>query len=523
MDDTNNGDVVKKGLLHARHLVKHATLLLSSGVVGYVGIFALNVLLARVLGASRFGAWVVAFATTQVLVTVGLLGTNWILVRHGSYYHGIGDYTRLRRTVHLSIFFSGGAQLFLAAGLFVTAPWLARTFFESGDVAALLRLAALLSPIVGFGQIMLYATQAFKDMRDVALIRNIVQPAARLVFSAIALSVVPTPVAAFVGLFPAEVIVTAAATFALQRRISLLGPSAPIDRGDLIKFALPAWGTKIIENIRAQLFPVLVGSVAPRALSAAAAFVASKRLAVAPGAINAALNQVYIPMGSNLSMQDRRKELSTLFKNMGKWSFTLSFPLFCLQVAFPKELLAIFGADFRSADTTLVVLAFGMLFNFGTGPVTTTLIMSGRSRLALVDYVVVVVVEIALGLWLIPTHGALGAAIALLVGNALNNGVPLWQVWSLLRVHPYRRDHWKPAAAGLVAVVIAKLVVSGIGLSVGVLAAGVAVGVVGFVYLGLLLVLGLSVEDRAAIEALTAGLRRGAKKRGIAEDSRGTT
>jgi hypothetical protein len=42
------------------------------------------------------------------------------------------------------------------------------------------------------------------------------------------------------------------------------------------------------------------------------------------------------------------------------------------------------------------------------------------------------------------------------------------------------------------------------------------VGVVGFVYLGLLLILGLSVEDRAAIEALTAGLRRGAKKKGIA-------
>jgi O-antigen/teichoic acid export membrane protein len=523
MGDVNNGDAVKKGLLHARHLVKHATLLLSSGVVGYVGIFALNVLLARVLGASQFGAWVVAFATTQVLVTVGLLGTNWILVRHGSYYHGTGDYPRLRRTVHLSIFFSGGAQLSLAASVFIMAPWLARTFFESQDMTALLRLAALLSPIVGLGQIMLYATQAFKNMHDVALIRNIVQPAARMVFSAIAVLVARTPLAAFVGLFPAEVIVTAAATFALQRRLSLLGPSAPVDRGALIKFAIPAWGTKMIESIRAQLFPVILGTVAPRALSAAAAFVGSRRLAVAPGAINAALNQVYTPMGSNLFMQDRRRELSVLFKNMGKWSFTLCFPLFCLQVVFPKELLSIFGADFRAADTALVVLAFGMLFNFGTGPVTTTLIMSGRSRLALVDYFVVVVVEIALGLWLIPTHGVLGAAIALLVGSALNNGVPLWQVWSLLRVHPYRHDHWKPAAAGVVAVVIAKLVVSGIGSSVGVFSAGVAVGVVSFVYVGLLLILGLSVEDRAAIEALTTGLRRGTKKKGIAEDSRGTT
>jgi hypothetical protein len=110
-----------------------------------------------------------------------------------------------------------------------------------------------------------------------------------------------------------------------------------------------------------------------------------------------------------------------------------------------------------------------------------------------------------------------------LVGNALNNGVPLWQVWSRFRVHPYRRDHWKPAVAGLLAVAVAKLVISGIGLNVGVLAAGVATGVVGFVYLGLLLILGLSVEDRAAIEALTAGIRRKARKKTIREDSRDTT
>ncbi|MBA2272840.1 MAG: polysaccharide biosynthesis C-terminal domain-containing protein, partial [Actinobacteria bacterium] len=230
---------------------------------------------------------------------------------------------------------------------------------------------------------------------------------------------------------------------------------------------------------------------------------------LAPSAINVALNQVYSPMASNLYLQNRRAELTTLFKSMGKWSFTLAFPLFCLQVMFPKEILSIFGSDFRDASTALVVLAFSVLFIFGTGPVTTTLILTGRSRLAFFDYVAVVAAEIALGFWLIPRYGVLGASVAHLVGTALNNLLPLWQVWSASRLHPYRLDYWKPIAAGVASVGAARAVIALAGVGTGVVAAAVAVVVVGLVYLGLLLLLGLGPEDRAAIGALTGRLTGG--------------
>jgi len=360
------------------------------------------------------------------------------------------------------------------------------------------------------GQVMLYATQAFKNMRAYALVKNILQPTIRVATAAVALLIAPTPVSAFMGLVAGEVIVTASATFALHRRLPIFGPTDRIERRELIRFALPAWGTKVVETSRAQLFPVLLGSLA--SISQTGAYVTGKRISLAPSAVNAALNQVYSPMASSLYLQNRREELTTLFKSMGKWSFTLAFPLFCLQVMFPKEILSIFGSDFRDASTSLVVLAFSVLFIFGTGPVTTTLIITGRSRLAFIDYVAVVVAEIALGFWLIPRYGILGAAVAHLVGTALNNLLPLWQVWSASRLHPYRLDYWKPIAAGVASVGVAKAVIALAGLGTGVVAAAVAVGVVGLVYLGLLLLLGLGPEDRAAIGALTGRLTRGEEK-----------
>lgn len=507
MGDRASNGMQEKKLGHTRHLARHAALLLSSGVVGYGGAFALNVLLGRVLGKPGLGAWALGYAVTQVSATLGLLGANWVLIRQGSYYHGIGDIPRLRRTLHLTIFLAGGALLLISVSLLLLAPALGEQFSGRDSVVPLLRVTALLIPIVGLGQIMLYATQAFKNMRAVALVKNILQPTIRVVTAVVALLIAPTALSAFWGLVAGEVIVTASATFALHLKLPIFGPTDRINRRELIHFALPAWGTKIVETSRAQLFSVMLGLLG--SVAQTGAYVTSKRISLAPSAINVALNQVYSPMAGNLYMQDRREELATLFKSMGKWSFSLAFPLFCLQVMFPKEILSIFGSEFRDASPALVVLAFSVLFTFGTGPVTNTLILTGRSRLALLDYLAVVAVEVALGFWLIPAHGVLGAAIAHLAGTALNNVLPLWQVWSASGLHPYRLDYWKPIAAGFASIGVARMVITVAGVGTGVVAAAVAVVTVGLVYLALILLLGLGPEDRAAISALTGRLRGG--------------
>ena len=97
-----------------------------------------------------------------------------------------------------------------------------------------------------------------------------------------------------------------------------------------------------------------------------------------------------------------------------------------------------------------MILAVGLVFNFATGPVTVTLIIIGRSTLALVDYIAVIVLEVGLAFWLIPRYGLIGGAIAKAVGVAANNLVPLLQVWMTERILPFRKDFWKPAFAAVV-------------------------------------------------------------------------
>src|SRR5206468_11581588 len=109
---------------------------------------------------------------------------------------------------------------------------------------------------------------------------------------------------------------------------------------------------------------------------------------------------------------------------------------------------------------------------------------------------------IVLGVFLISRFGLIGAAYARLVGTAMNNVIPLIQVWVVARIQPYRVDYWKPVVAGGVSTVVALLVVHASGLAVAAPAAILAAAVIGVCYIGLLLLLGLSAEDRVAVDAL---------------------
>src|SRR5262245_21237470 len=419
-----------------------------------------------------------------MLSTIGLLGADWIVMRQGSYFHGIGDLPRLRRTIHVALVLAGVGLSVLGIALFVAADEIADGLLHDPTIAPLLRLSAVVVPVIGVRQVLVYGTQAFKRMADAALNRNILQPALRLAFVGAALFIHPSPFSAYVGLVVAEFVLLLAAVSTLHRRLPLLGPIDDVNTKELISGALPAWGSRLANQSRQQIFPIILGALAT--ISGSAIFVAANRISMAPASILNTMNQVFIVMASDLFLRNHRDEMSAVLKGCAKLSFVLGFPLFVLMVAFPRELLSIFGGGFESGSEALVVLAFGVLFQFGTGPVSSTLIVIGRPKLAFLDVVIALVLEIALAVLLIPSLGVLGAAIARTGGSILNNGLCLIQVWRIMRVTPYKPDFWKPIAAGIVAGIVSGLALAWVDPTREVAAAALVVIVTGVSYLSTL-------------------------------------
>jgi O-antigen/teichoic acid export membrane protein len=481
-------------------MARGSALLVSSGVIGYAGAFALAVLIARAFGKEAFGLWVVAYSLGQLLSVVGQLGADWLVMRQGSFYQGTGDEERFRRTIHVALLMSSVGLSILAVGLFLMASTIADNVMHAPALAPLLRLTAVMTPIVGIRQVLVYTTQAFKEMKDAALVRNILQPAMALAFVGISVVLFDQLLSAYAAEVLAEIVLLLITVGLLQRRIRLIGPVAPIETGKLLRAALPAWATRLAAQGRAQYMPLLLGSLS--AVATTAVYTASNRIAGALISVVNSLNQVYTAIGSDLFLQGRREEFAATYRSATKWTFMLGAPLLVLLLAFPGDLLSIFGPGFREGEGALVILTVGLFFFFSTGPVTVTLIMIGRSTLALVDYLAVIVLEVGLAVWLIPRYGLIGGAIAKSVGTAANNLVPLWQVWTTEHVLPFRVDFWKPGFAAVLAAVVARLVVSVAPVGPGFAAAAMGGVVIAAVYVPTILLLGLSEEDRAAVAAL---------------------
>ncbi|MCP3907287.1 MAG: hypothetical protein GY712_04650 [Oceanicoccus sp.] len=119
-------------------------------------------------------------------------------------------------------------------------------------------------------------------------------------------------------------------------------------------------------------------------------------------------------------------------QRMAIWSVRLmllaAVPALMLMLLAPEWLMSLFGEEFRTASTALMILALGQFVNIATGSVGYLLSMTGHERELRNNAIVSAVVGLVLGTVLIPAYGLLGASIATAVAVASQNLLGVYQV-----------------------------------------------------------------------------------------------
>jgi O-antigen/teichoic acid export membrane protein len=198
--------------------------------------------------------------------------------------------------------------------------------------------------------------------------------------------------------------------------------------------------------------------------------------------------------------------MERVYQDISRLILMCAMPLCLVMIVCSRELLTVFGESFGLGASCLVVLAAGQLVNSAAGAANTVLLMSGHSRLVMINTIVSGLGLIAATAVLTPLWGMLGAAAAASATLCLVNVVRVLQVWRLHRIVPHTWNSVKSLAAGACSASIVwavKAAVSPVdGLSALMLGAAAAV-----VYAGCLLILGLEQEDRIMLGSLLAKAR----------------
>jgi O-antigen/teichoic acid export membrane protein len=494
----SNAGLDAGGERHLASLARGGGLNLVGAVCNQLSLFGVMAVLAHVLGSADVGRYAECYAILSLLGLLSLAGFRAGMTRFVAIHLADQDPARLRGTIRLGLTLTIVASSTLGIGLALAAGWLAALFHDPA-LASGIRLVGLTLPAATFSDAALAATQGWRTQRPFTYIGRVFEPVVRLGLTVVALL-------AGTGLDGAlwAVVIGAwsAAALAARALAALMRETPHVARiyqvRAIFSFSMVSWVSALAATGLIWADTLLLGHLT-RAADVGVYNVAT-RLVMLAVFVMAPINASFAPHMAHLHHTGQMTGLARAYGSSTSWILRLSMPAFVMLVVFPRDLLRFFGPEFRLGAAVTVVLACGQLVSAAVGPCGTVLTMSGRVGLNMVDNVGVLVANVLLNLWLIPAHGAVGAATAWSVSLVVVNLVKLAQVRYVIGVSVAGAGVTKGLLAAIPAAAAGGLVQAlvepwWIAVPLG----GVAVLAV---YLAALLAFGLSDDDRITLAAL---------------------
>jgi O-antigen/teichoic acid export membrane protein len=482
----------------------------AGNVAGSILKYGSNVIMQREFGRPAYGLYSIASALISLIAAVFNLGLDDATLRYTSIYRVKKRPAVLRGLLVFCTLTSGLAGLVGAILVFFFAPGLAELKHDPELRPALMWLAPLI-PMLCLQIIWFSGLQGFKAFKWRVLAERIVFPVVMILALIVAVFVYRT----VIGIIWANLIGIAVgmivAFFALMRlipRVAKGQPSRQYEMKEWLGFAVPNFMTSIIDMTLESIDTLLLALFAISNIEIAL-YTAAIKLSGFITMPQTSINAMFAPTIAELHSKGEHERLASMFKVVTKWSLTLSLPIFCVAVVFSRPLLSISGQDYVEAWPLLVAFAIGNIINTGTGAVGYLLMMTGHQKVAVINSLSAVGINVLLGVILTPRYGAMGVAISTGMAVAVVNLLRLLQVRIFLKLHPYKWDTLKPVFAGLISSITLGIILRLLDMEHVKLFYGLAlIPLFLAMYTGLIILFKLSAEDQIVINALSKKFKK---------------
>ena len=149
-----------------------------------------------------------------------------------------------------------------------------------------------------------------------------------------------------------------------------------------------------------------------------------------------AVNTVAAPKYAEYYSLHQMRRLEETALTSLKMMFVLAVPPLIVFLMFPSWIMGIFGRDFTQGGVCLSILACGQFVNVATGSVGYILMMSGHEHLLRNAITISGVSNVLLNLWLVPSYGIVGGAVATAVSLSMLNLFSAYYVWAAVKIKP---------------------------------------------------------------------------------------
>lgn len=402
----------------AREHLRGSSLLLSGRLLSLGLNFVAQLLIVRHFATDAYGAFAYALAAVALLEGVVTLGLPGGLSRFVPSCHERGEPARMFAGIALAAGIVVLLGLALLCAAWATPEWLTRLAGGKREPVQLLLILLVAIPIEGLERLAIAIFASFSRSGAIFFRRHVLAPGLRLAVvllcwlldARVAFLAYSYVAATALGLTINGVallrLLRSEGAFA-QLRVSLRAlpfrelalVSLPLFASDLVSLATQAIPTLLLGYYRA---PAEVASL--RAILPAANL---NTLVMGSFAL------LYTPVLARLLARGDRAGVSALYWRTAVWMALLSFPIFALTACLAEPVtLLLYGERYQASAELLRILAVAYYLNAALGFNNLTLKLLGRLRLSLAIDLLCLACNLGLAFWLVPRHGALGAALA---------------------------------------------------------------------------------------------------------------
>lgn len=400
-------------------------LVAKSSVVVFVGFilskiftYGTKVIIARNFGPEQYGLFSLATFILLFFVYLFSLGLPEGILRYSSFYLGKSETSKIKFILVSSAIVLFFLSIFAGLALFLLSKTIAIHVFESESLIIFLKWFSLLVPFYIGLNIFLSLLRAYQLMSSYSFVLNILQPGINLMGLVILAyfglkdnSIVFSYIISIVLSFVVALIICNYLIFRNLRKIPIKNLQKKPILSELFSYSWPLLFSTVLANIFTWTDSFMIGYYKN------VADVGYYNVAVAISNIftlvPAIFVSVFFPLIVKEFSNDKIELVRDLSKQVSKWILIINLPVLALFLIFPDVAVRLlFGQNYLSAQTSLAILSVGVMTISVLTISRDLLSMKGKSKVILVNTILLFLINVFLNAKLIPLYGLNGAAIA---------------------------------------------------------------------------------------------------------------
>jgi O-antigen/teichoic acid export membrane protein len=395
--------------------------------------FGFNVAIGRLFGVEGAGLYFLALAITTTGSIIGRIGLDNALLRFIATHATREEWGKVLGVHALGIRIAVAASTTISLLGFLLAPWIAGGVFDKPALTELLSWMSLSILPLTLLELQAESLKGLKRIGYAMLIQGIGVPFFGLLLI--------TPLVHLGGIegvawayLIATLLLALLGTWGWRRAIAGISQvPAVFPLGDLWSSCKHLFMTSLMNRAILPWGPLFFLGfwVSSQEIGI---FGAASRVAMLVSFLLLTINNVIAPKFAELYSKGDLKDLGQTARQAATMVTLLVSPIFFMLLFQSDWVMGLYGEGFERGGTVLTVLVIGQMVNVITGSVGSLLMMSGNEKLFNYINALAFVLQIALLVLLVPSHGAMGAAIASAVSVVLVNITAAISVYRIIGI-----------------------------------------------------------------------------------------